>query len=78
MESISVVTRQSAGGSEQLAITVEELNRQTEALRTLVGQFKLNGHGSSETKAPPKAIRTGSLSSVTVATESADETLVDL
>jgi len=38
---ISVVTKQSASGAEQMAATAEQLNSQTEALRRLVSKFKI-------------------------------------
>lgn len=56
VESISIVTKQSAGGAEQLASTAEELNRQTEALRQLVDQFKLNGQTVSNISEPSPTI----------------------
>ena len=39
--SIATVSRESAKGSEQMAAASEQLNRQTESLLGLVGQFKL-------------------------------------
>jgi len=41
VEAISTVSHQSAGGAEELAATSEELNKQSDNLRTLVGRFRL-------------------------------------
>ena len=41
VSSIATVSKQSAKGSEKMAAASEQLNRQTESLLSLVGQFKL-------------------------------------
>jgi len=46
-----------------MAITAEQLNQQTKALKTLVNQFKLRQNGSP---APIKAAHNGGLSEVVV------------
>jgi len=42
VESVSTVTRETAAGAEQSAAAAEELNRQSEGLRQMVAQFKVN------------------------------------
>jgi methyl-accepting chemotaxis protein len=56
VEAISTVTKQSAGGAEQLAAAAEELNKQTESLRNLVTQFKLDDSGTASQQTPVKAV----------------------
>ena len=41
VNAISMVTKQSASGVEQMAASIERLNQQTDELRNLVNQFKL-------------------------------------
>jgi methyl-accepting chemotaxis protein len=48
MEAIALVTHQTASGSEQIARTAEDLNKLTESLNNLVGQFKLTSQAKSE------------------------------
>lgn len=48
MEAIATVTQQTASGTQQIARAAEDLNRLTEALQHLVGQFKLTAQKEHE------------------------------
>ncbi len=51
IENIASIAKTTAEGVRRIDIETEELAKQTNTLKTLVGRFKLNGHLSAEEKA---------------------------